>query len=466
MAQTHAIGDREYKKFYGSKDHAIINVNDVTQSTKVESVSGEAITLAAGAAGTTGKFRVGLAPIMDSVGGVLGSKADTSVSVSGGTTLPGNEIYFNNYTNSTDIYATLDNGDYAVDYPSGTVYYKKADAGTAITISYKHTTQKIDASGATLEVNLDAANDDVLIYGFDGSANQKIATHTDGTVKIKSIADTVTIAGAVTTDVETGLAKDLTLTNRTQVIAAPIKAVGTLVTAQDITLTYTDLGLTPEIATEGYKKLGVWLTAYVNDSETVTLKAVGLHTTAGDEFDIDGITEVSLWTTGASDFKKYYEFEVGAVPIIKLQTKATNLGLAAGYLTGGNNAEGTYGTWESITDAEFAITIDGVPYEIIGIDFTGVGDMAGVATVLQNAIRAETGGLETVVWSTNHFVITSGTTGVGSEVSITSTVSTPAGTDISGAGAADWLDADTGNGTATAGTGVVGNLTVEITKVD
>jgi hypothetical protein len=176
MAQTHAIGDREYKKFYGSKDHAIINVNDVTQSTKVESVSGEAITLAAGAAGTTGKFRVGLAPIMDSVGGVLGSKADTSVSVSGGTTLPGNEIYFNNYTNSTDIYATLANGDYAIDYPSGTVYYKKADSGTAITISYKHTTQKIDASGATIEVNLDAANDEVSVYGVYNAVEPSLTT--------------------------------------------------------------------------------------------------------------------------------------------------------------------------------------------------------------------------------------------------------------------------------------------------
>ena len=67
-------------------------------------------------------------------------------------------------------------------------------------------------SGATLEVKLDNENDDVLIYGFDGAANQKIKTHTDGAIQIKAIADSV----AVTTDVETGLAKDTTLTGGSQ----------------------------------------------------------------------------------------------------------------------------------------------------------------------------------------------------------------------------------------------------------
>jgi hypothetical protein len=55
-------------------------------------------------------------------------------------------------------------------------------------------------SGVTLEVNLDNANDDVLVYGFDGSANQKIKTHTDGSVQIKGIADTVTVSSATLTD--------------------------------------------------------------------------------------------------------------------------------------------------------------------------------------------------------------------------------------------------------------------------
>ena len=76
----------------------------------------------------------------------------------------------------------------------------------------------IGATANALDVNiksnatdLDNANDDVLVYGFDGAANQKIKTHTDGALQIKSIADTVVVSGAVTTDVETGLAKEDTL---------------------------------------------------------------------------------------------------------------------------------------------------------------------------------------------------------------------------------------------------------------
>ena len=41
------------------------------------------------------------------------------------------------------------------------------------------------------------------------------------------------------------------------------------------------------------------------------------------------------------------------------------------------------------------------------IDFTGVVDMAAVATKLQTALRAQTGSTETVVWSTNRFIISS-----------------------------------------------------------
>lgn len=39
-------------------------------------------------------------------------------------------------------------------------------------------------SGVTLEVNLDNANDDVLVYGFDGSANQKIKTDAAGELQV------------------------------------------------------------------------------------------------------------------------------------------------------------------------------------------------------------------------------------------------------------------------------------------
>lgn len=120
------------------------------------------------------------------------------------------------------------------------------------------------------------------------------------------------------------------------------------------------------------------------------------------------------------------------------------------YLTGDTGAQSDYRVWNDVTDGEFAITIDGDAYDITGIDFTGDGDMDDVAATIQAAIRAATSSTETCVWSTDHFVITSVDTTVDSEVSVLSTVGGGSGTDISGAGADDWMDADTGNGTATA----------------
>jgi len=68
-------------------------------------------------------------------------------------------------------------------------------------------------------------------------------------------------------------------------------------------------------------------------------------------------------------------------------------------LTGGTGAESTYTVWEAITDGSFRVklgwlenTIDYSSYfDLIDIDFTGLSDMAGVATVLQTAIRVAKG---------------------------------------------------------------------------
>jgi hypothetical protein len=127
---------------------------------------------------------------------------------------------------------------------------------------------------------------------------------------------------------------------------------------------------------------------------------------------------------------------------------------ANGYLTGGTAATSVAATWAAVTDGEFAITIDGTARDITGIDFTGLTTMPLVAAKIQTAIRAVTSGLETVAWSTNKFVITGRIS-----VSVTSAVSGGSGTDISGAGATTFLDAETGKGTPTAGTNKVFGLT-------
>jgi hypothetical protein len=119
------------------------------------------------------------------------------------------------------------------------------------------------------------------------------------------------------------------------------------------------------------------------------------------------------------------------------------------FLTGGVGAEGLFNNWLAVLDGRFAITIDGTLRGISGIDFTGVTSMDDVASYIQTAIRAVTSGLETVVWSVNHFIVTSGNTTSSSAITVTSTIGGGGGTDISGAGASNWMDCDVGNGVVT-----------------
>ena len=114
-------------------------------------------------------------------------------------------------------------------------------------------------------------------------------------------------------------------------------------------------------------------------------------------------------------------------------------------LTGGTSATSVFGTWAAVTDGDFAITIEGVTYDITAIDFTGAGDMDAVAVILQAAIRTATGdSFTTVVWDTDHFIITS-----RKSITVTSASPTNPGTDISGAGGTAFMDCDTGNGVVT-----------------
>ncbi len=124
----------------------------------------------------------------------------------------------------------------------------------------------------------------------------------------------------------------------------------------------------------------------------------------------------------------------------------------AGVLTGGTSATSVIGTWNAVTDGEFTISIDGVAYDITGLDFSTDSDMDDVASRIQSAIRTATGEEETCVWDTDHFVITSSSDTSVSTVSVTSAVSGGSGTDISGVGATPFIDGETGQGTATAGT--------------
>jgi len=127
------------------------------------------------------------------------------------------------------------------------------------------------------------------------------------------------------------------------------------------------------------------------------------------------------------------------------------------FLTGGGAATSNPAIWSAITDGEFKITINGVARTVTAIDFTGDTTMADVAATIQAALRAVTSLTETVVWDTDHFVITSSVTTSSSAITVAETVAAPAGTDISGAGGTDFMDCDTGHGTVT---NKVSNLTM------
>jgi len=106
----------------------------------------------------------------------------------------------------------------------------------------------------------------------------------------------------------------------------------TLVTAQDLTATQDNLGSVIDVT--GYTKIGIFIDEDVNDSLDVDLYVLGKHTSDGTyTYEIDGISSTTLWTTGASDGNKYYEFDVGAVPYLQLQAIAGTVGIIPGDLT-------------------------------------------------------------------------------------------------------------------------------------
>ena len=122
---------------------------------------------------------------------------------------------------------------------------------------------------------------------------------------------------------------------------------------------------------------------------------------------------------------------------------------SASYLTGGTDV--TLSNFTTLgagtNDGKFSINIDGVDYNDVAVDLSTATDEASIAALIQTAIRIATSSLETVAWSTDHFVITSAYTGRSSQVLKLTAPTT--GTDISVAG---YLDLGV-NATETPGAG-------------
>lgn len=212
------------------------------------------------------------------------------------------------------------------------------------------------SSGGDFTVNY-TSSDTLTVTGYSGSlSNLDIETivqvKTDGSsviytrddVKITVSSNLITVTGATfsSTDkfvVYTNIPrlpidKDLNIIK--SIDQSPIwsrYSDGELLEdAQELTSSYTDIG--SEIDVKGYTKLGVFVIADTNDSQDVLMKTLAKYEYGGvNEFDLDTAGETTLWSGTSSDFKKYYEIDVGAIPFIQLQVKAGTVGTTAGNLT-------------------------------------------------------------------------------------------------------------------------------------
>jgi hypothetical protein len=107
-------------------------------------------------------------------------------------------------------------------------------------------------------------------------------------------------------------------------------------------------------------------------------------------------------------------------------------------LTCGAAGSSTVAEWVAISSPGFTITIDDAEFEVEP-DFSAAADMDDVATALQTAIRAQTEGIERVLWSTDHFVI-------HTDAAVEVLTSLTGKTDISGT---SWLNGAAGTVAAT-----------------
>lgn len=159
-----------------------------------------------------------------------------------------------------------------------------------------------------------------------------------------------------------------------------------------------------------YGELQTYLSQKLGTTETINFKEVERKQALNDAL----LNDVQEWT-------KWRELIV----------KKPLTFLRRGRLICGVTPKTTYTDWTSITNGSFRIGIDGTDYNVDGITFAAATDMDSVATILQTAIRTATSGSETVNYYTDYFVISSGTTGDSSAVTVLSTSTGTVGTDIS-----------------------------------
>ncbi len=160
-------------------------------------------------------------------------------------------------------------------------------------------------------------------------------------------------------------------------------------------------------------------------------RSFGVLMVAGDSDVISGLERFRTYLTVegvASDFGVNAPEYHAAVAYFGQTPKPRSLMIgrwirtdSAGANIGGilNLSEQSLSNWTAISSGGLVITIDGVVKTLTGLDFSGVTNLNGVASVINGAL---TGG--SVAWNGSNFVVTSNTAGAGSKASGTITLDT------------------------------------------
>jgi len=159
-------------------------------STIPETVTAEAVTIPAGAAGTLVNFYLQRKPIYDSHNNYIGGEGDTSVVLT--------STAFDNEVSSSTLDAALANGDYWIDYITGKGRGRKKDASASQTATYSVPIYNMSIETGDIEIGAvelkDGATDNRAVINAANTARAA----TDKVVLVQAVDETGAVMSSTT----------------------------------------------------------------------------------------------------------------------------------------------------------------------------------------------------------------------------------------------------------------------------
>jgi len=230
-----SLNDKEFGSYTGAGSDDGPNNNewaqrvmDVNAGSTKSAITGESISLAAGAAGTTGVTSTAQTPVLDSSGTRIGDVNDTSFAWVTGTVLTTLVDYNFDQDDATQL-AAMNDGEYAIDHNTGRIRYKKDTTATSDTANYTTKALTTGSSSGTSDVNLEevAGTATDVNNGSVSAGTQRVTLADDGTGVIKvwdgtNTADVNTIQSGTNIRGDKGLTTASLLYGDTGSVSYPI----------------------------------------------------------------------------------------------------------------------------------------------------------------------------------------------------------------------------------------------------